>query len=227
MSKSLLRLGLPLYISCTTETVSGRPCDDYRRLNQRTLPDKYPILFFTDCIAKLADCSMFNKTDFIRGLFQIPVHPDSIPKPAIVARFGAIKFLRMSFVLRNAAQTFIKEMDKALHGLDFIFVCLDDILVFSRSNSDYELHLPKVLQCFKDFGLITRKNKCAFVQPSVEFLGHTLMHMTFARSRDFLESQTVKQAQAFAGLVNINILYLTQHPLCLPSTKSSEQRQDV
>ena len=110
-----------------------RPCGDYRRLNQRTMPDRYPIPSLTDCTSKLAGFTIFSKIDLFRGYFQVPVHPDSIPKTAIVTPFGSFEFLRMSFGLRNAAQTFMKLMHKALHGLDFIFIYMDDFLLFSRS----------------------------------------------------------------------------------------------
>jgi len=186
-----------------------RPCGDYRRLNQRTVPDKYPIPFLMDCTAKVSGCSIFSKIDLIRSYFQVPVHPESVPKTAIVTPFGSFEFLRMSFGLRNAAQTFMKVMHKVLHGLDFVFVYIDDILIFSHSSSEHEIHLRTVFQRFKDFGLIIRKEKCAFGQPSVEFLGHVIdchgiqpLPSKILTVRDFPEPQTVKQAQAFAGLVN-------------------------
>ena len=186
-----------------------RPCGDYRRLNQRTIPDKYPIPFLTDCTAKVSGCSIFSKVDLIRGYFQVPVHPDSIPKTAIVTPFGSFEFLRMSFGLRNAAQTFMKVMHKALHDMNFVFVYLDDVLIFSRSVSEHEMHLRSVFQRFKDFGLIIREEKCVFGQPSVEFLGHVIdssgirpLPSKVTAVREFPEPQTVKQAQAFAGLVN-------------------------
>ena len=90
------------------------------------------------------------------------MHPDSIPKTAIVTPFDSFEFLRMSFGLRNAAQTFMKVMHKALHGLDFIFIYMDDVLLFSRSPTEHETHLRTVFQRFKDFGLIIRRDKCVF-----------------------------------------------------------------
>ncbi len=52
-------------------------------------------------------------------------HAD-IPKTAIIMPFGLWEFLRMTFGLRNAGNSFQRYMDRVLSGLDFIFVYLDD-----------------------------------------------------------------------------------------------------
>ena len=100
-------------------------------------------------------------------------------------------------------------MHKALNGLDFIFIYMDDVFLFSHSASEHEMHLRTVFQRFKDFGLIVRRDKCVFGQSSVEFLGHVIdacgirpLPSKVDAIRDFPEPQTIKQAQAFAGLVN-------------------------
>ena len=88
--------------------------------------------------------------------------PADIPKTAIITPFGLLEFHRLPFGLRNATQTFQRMMDRIFGDLPFCFVYLDDILVFSNSLYDHQLHLRRVLDLCRLHGLTINLEKCVF-----------------------------------------------------------------
>jgi hypothetical protein len=76
------------------------------------------------------------------------IRPSDIPKTAFSTRYGLYEFIVMSFGLTNAPTYFMNLMNKVfMEYLDrFFVVFFDDILIYSKSDSDYEEHLRFVLQ---------------------------------------------------------------------------------
>jgi hypothetical protein len=100
------------------------------------------------------------------------MNKDDIPKTAIITPFGLYEFLYMPFGLANAAQTFQRLMDSQFRSIPFMFIYLDDILIFSQSRSQHLSHLKTVLSILSENGLHINPAKCVFAQEEVTFLGH-------------------------------------------------------
>ena len=80
----------------------------------------------------------------------------------------------MSFGLTNAPAYFMNMMNKVfMEYLDkFVVVFIDDIIIYSKNDSDHEEHLRMVLQKLRDNQLYAKYRKCEFCLDEIPFLGH-------------------------------------------------------
>lgn len=147
---------------------------DYRKLNLKTIDDRYPIPNITEILDKLGRCQYFTTLDLASGFHQIEVHPEDIPKTAFSVDHGLYEFVRMPFGLKNAPATFQRVMDHVLRDLigKCCLVYMDDIIIFSSSLQEHLVNLSKVLQALEKVNLKVQLDKSEFLKKEVAFLGH-------------------------------------------------------
>ena len=151
---------------------SPRFCIDYRILNGRIKPSRWPIPHIEEIFDDLRGAVIFTTLDLFSGYWQIQMEESHKDITTFTTRFGNFRFEVMPMGLINAPSTFQKMMDGLLKDIPFARAYLDDVVIFSASLEDHLEHLQVVLTLLAGFNLRLRVAKCFFAQPQVELLGH-------------------------------------------------------
>ncbi|KAG8489287.1 hypothetical protein CXB51_017338 [Gossypium anomalum] len=124
-----------------------RMCIDYRQLNKVTIKNKYMLPRIDDLFDQLKGASVFSKIDLRSGYYQLRVRDSDIPKTAFRTRYGHYEFLVMLFGLINTPTVFMDLMNRIFRQwLDrFVVVFIDDILVYSRDETEQVSFLGHVV----------------------------------------------------------------------------------
>ncbi|GJR37772.1 reverse transcriptase domain-containing protein [Tanacetum coccineum] len=158
-----------------TRTVTGwRVCIDYRKLNEATTKDHFPLPFMDQMLERLARNKYFCFLDGFSGYFQIPIDPNDQEKTTFTCPFGTYAYRRMPFGLCNAPATFQRCMLAIFHDMieESVEVFMDDFSVFENSFDTCLNNLDKMLQRCKDAHLVLNWEKCHFMVKEGIVLGH-------------------------------------------------------
>ena len=188
---------------------SKRFCVDYRRLNNVTRKDSYPLPRIDDTFDLLHGSRWFATLDLKSGYWQVELYPADKEKTAFTTGSGLWQFTVMPFGLCNAPATFERLMENVLRGLlrKICLVYLDDVIVFANSPEELLDRLGQVLQRFHTAGLKLAPKKCQLFQKEVRYLGHIVSEKGIAADPEKLEAvknwpvpQDQHEVRSFLGL---------------------------
>ncbi|GJY28257.1 reverse transcriptase domain-containing protein [Tanacetum coccineum] len=160
-----------------TRLVTGwRVCIDYRKLNEATRKDHFPLPFMDQMLERLAGNEYYCFLDGFLGYFQIPIDPHDQEKTTFTCPYGTFAYRRMPFGLCNAPGTFQRCMMAIFHDMikKMMEVFMDDFSVFRNSFKNCLSRVDKMLQRCEDTNLCLNWEKSHFMVKEGIVLGHKI-----------------------------------------------------
>ena len=156
------------------KTTGWRMCIDFRKLNEATRKDHFPLPFIDQMLEKLAGHSFYCCLDGYSGYMQIPVALSDQEKTTFTCPYGTFAYRRMPFGLCNAPATFQRCMMAIFSDLleDCIEIFMDDFSVFGPSFDKCLSNLNLVLKRCRDTNLVLNWEKCQFMVNDCIVLGY-------------------------------------------------------
>ena len=188
-----------------------RFCVDYRRLNEMTKKDAYPISLIAETLAQLKEAKVFTKIDIRQAFHKLRMAADSEDLTTMATRFGAFKWKVLPFGLTGGPASWQQFINNVLWEYlnKFCTAYLDDILIYSSNLRKHKEHVRLVLAKLREFGIQADVDKCEFYVTETKYLGLIIstedIKMDPAKVKaiqDWSTPTCVKDVRAFIGFCN-------------------------
>ena len=149
-----------------------RFCTDFRKVNDKTKSDSFPIPRITDCIDQIGNAKFVSTFDMLKGYWQVPLTQRAREISAFVTPSGLYQYKVMPFGMKNAPATFQRMVNKLVRDIDGCEGYIDDVVIFSDNWSDHIRQIKRFFQIMREAKLTINLMKSEFGKATVKYLGH-------------------------------------------------------
>ncbi|SJL17084.1 uncharacterized protein ARMOST_20626 [Armillaria ostoyae] len=191
---------------------SLRPVQDYRKLNEMTIKNRYPLPLISELIDKLQGAKYFTKLDVRWGYNNVRIKEGDEHKAAFRTNRGLFEPTVMFFGLTNSPATFqwmMNDIFKDLISEGKVTIYLDDILIFTKDLDEHRRIVRRVLQKLRENKLFLKAEKCEFEVLETEYLGVIISEgqvrmdpVKLAGIAEWPTPTKKKELQSFLGFTN-------------------------
>lgn len=154
-----------------------RMCIDYRKLNEVSVKDAYPMPQIPSILNRLKEAKFVTALDLKNGYWQISIKSECRQFTAFtVPGRGLFQWRVMPFGLHSAPATFQRLLDTlvTLKYEKFAMAYLDDIIIFSKSFEEHLEHIEIILKVLQEANLKINQEKSVFCKKELKYLGHVV-----------------------------------------------------
>ena len=149
-----------------------RFCTDFRKVNDKTKSDSFPIPRIVDCIDQIGNAKFVSTFDMLKGYWQVPLTQRAREISAFVTPSGLYQYKVMPFGMKNAPATFQRMVNKLVRDIDGCEGYIDDVVIFSDNWSDHIRQIKCFFQIMREAKLTINLMKSEFGKATVKYLGH-------------------------------------------------------
>lgn len=158
------------------EKTDHRCVVDYRKLNEITEIQNFPIPRIDDILDGLNGCLYFSTLDIKGAFHQIVLGEDSRKLTAFTAGHFQYQWVRMPMGLASAPLTWQRAINTILKDLlgYGVYVYLDDVIIYAKNKTEHDKTLSNVMKLLEEHNLQLKISKCIFYARQFEYLGHII-----------------------------------------------------
>ena len=188
---------------------SVRICGDYKMtVNKAVVVETYPLPRVEDLLASIGNGKVFSKLDLANTYTQLELDDESKNLVTINTLKGLFRYNCLPFGVAAAPAIFQRTMETLLRDIPHACVYIDDVLVSGESEAEHLQILEVVLTRLQQAGFRLKLSKCAFMLPSLEYLGHVIskdgIQPTETKKRAIVDAPTPKnvtELRSFLGML--------------------------